>query len=161
VTVGDVNSTEVGSGARFNDGKLDYSLVLFKFLPLKDWSPEKFFAFMHEYQLSGNSAHLNHARTEWMNFCISLYGSNYLDEVVRVWEFGKEKYAAFNWTKGMAWSVPIGCIGRHYTLMLDDPYAKDSETGLPHWAHIECNLQMLLHYSDHYKKGNDLPVQVV
>ena len=29
-----------------------------------------------------------------------------------VWAYGAEKYAAWNWMKGMDWSVPIGCIMR-------------------------------------------------
>lgn len=110
--IGDVNSQEKGSGARFNNGKLDFSLI-----PL----------------------------------CT-------LEDEVRVWEYGKAKYAAFNWTKGMPWSIPFACMMRHMAAWQRGE-ANDLESGLPHLAHAMCNLRMLTLYATNYTEGDDRPVE--
>ena len=109
--IGDVNGTEKGSGARYNEGKPDYSLI-----PLATLADE-----------------------------------------ARVWSYGKEKYAAYNWAKGMAWSVPFACLMRHMAAWQMGE-ENDVESGLPHLAHAMCNLRMLTLYSDNYKEGDDRPV---
>lgn len=107
--VGDVNSTERGSGARFNAGKPKMHL-----LPM----------------------HL-------------------LVSTVRVLEYGAEKYAAWNWAKGMDWSIPLDCMTRHM-MALQRGEMHDAESGQPHWAHIICNAIMLEHFYHTYPEGNDL-----
>lgn len=108
--IGDVNSSAKGSGARFNGGKPDYSLI-----PL--WT---------------------------------LQGEAY------VWMYGKKKYAAWNWTKGMPWSVPFACAMRHLSAwQLGEEV--DPESGLPHIDHAMCNLRMLKLYSKVYPEGDDRP----
>jgi len=162
MSVGDVNSNELGSGARYNDGKPDYSLILYKFLPVMSWMDHEFFAFMHEYQLTGEIEPLKNAYQYLLNFAYCKVDEEYMDSVVRVWEAGREKYNAFNWTKGMAWSIPVACAARHYMAMSlhDNPRARDDETGEYHVAHMLCNLQMSLHYHEHFPQGNNLPIQV-
>ena len=108
--VGDVNSTEKGSGARFNGGKPDFSLI-----PLVT-----------------------------------------LEDEARVWMYGKNKYAAWNWAKGMPWSVPLACALRHLAAFQRGE-EKDQESGLPHIAHAMCNLRMLALYSRTYPEGDDRP----
>lgn len=108
--IGDVASTEKGSGARFNTGKPDYSLI-----PL----------------------------------CT-------LEDEARVWAYGKQKYAAWNWAKGMDWSVPLACLMRHMAAWQRGEEV-DPESGLPHLAHAMCNLRMLTLYSKTYKEGDDRP----
>lgn len=110
--VGDVNSKEKGSGARYNGGKPDFSLI-----PL----------------------------------------DTLVDEV-RVWMYGKEKYAAWNWTKGMAWSIPFACLLRHMAAWQRGE-ENDPESGLPHLAHAACNLRMLTLYSKNFREGDDRPVK--
>ena len=87
----------------------------------------------------------------WANF-----GSEAMVEAVRVLEFGAKKYKAWNWAKGMAWSVPTGCIIRH-TTALQTGEINDPESGLPHMGHIICNIMMLAYYVDHYPEGDDRP----
>lgn len=106
--IGDVNSNEKGSGARYNDGKIDFSL-----LPL----------------------------------CT-------LEDEIRVWMYGQEKYAAFNWAKGMDWSIPFACALRHLSAWQSGEIV-DQESGLPHLAHAMCNLRMLTLYDKTYKEGDD------
>jgi hypothetical protein len=108
--IGDVNSAEKGSGARFNGGKPDYSLI-----PLTT-----------------------------------------MEDEARVWMYGKNKYAAWNWAKGMAWSVPLACLLRHMAAWQRGEEV-DPESGLPHLAHAMCNLRMLTLYSKTFPEGDDRP----
>ena len=108
--IGDVNSDAKGSGARYNDGKADISLI-----PL----------------------------------CT-------LEDEARVWMYGKQKYAAWNWAKGMDWSVPLACAMRHLAAWQRGEEL-DAESGLPHLAHAMCNLRMLTLYSKTYPEGDDRP----
>lgn len=108
--IGDVNSDAKGSGARYNGGKADLSLI-----PLST-----------------------------------------LEDEARVWMYGKEKYAAWNWAKGMAWSVPFACAMRHLAAWQAGQDI-DEESGQPHLAHAMCNLRMLTLYSKNYLEGDDRP----
>lgn len=108
--IGNVNSKEKGSGARYNNGKADLSLI-----PL--WT---------------------------------------LEDEAKVWMYGKNKYAAWNWAKGMDWSVPLACALRHLSSWQRGEEI-DSESGLPHLAHAMCNLRMLTLFSKTYKEGDDRP----
>ncbi|MDE2103240.1 MAG: hypothetical protein KGL39_38695 [Patescibacteria group bacterium] len=110
MTVGDVNSTELGSGARYNDGKPAFELIAL----------------------------------------------STLEDEARVWDYGRRKYASWNWAKGMAWSVPLGCILRHLAAWQRGEDL-DPESGLPHLAHISCNLRMLTLYAKTYQAGDDRP----
>lgn len=112
MAVGDVNGTEFGSGARFNDNKPDYSLIP-----------------MHT-----------------------------LADEARVWEYGKKKYSAFNWAKGMDWSIPFACAMRHMAAWQRGE-ENDPESGLPHLAHTICNLRMLTLFAQTYPEGDDRPVK--
>lgn len=106
--VGDVNSTEKGSAARFNAGKPDYSLI-----PISTLADE-----------------------------------------ARVWEYGAKKYSRNNWKKGQKWSVPMASLLRHLAAWQDGEDI-DSESGLPHLAHIACNVRMLTLFSQTYPEGDD------
>lgn len=108
--IGDINSQEKGSGARYNAGKPDLSLI-----PMVT-----------------------------------------LEDEARVWEYGKKKYAAWNWTKGMDWSVPFACAMRHMAAWQRGEEC-DPESGLPHLAHAMCNLRMLTLYATTYPQGDDRP----
>jgi hypothetical protein len=112
MAVGDVQSLEKGSGARFNDGKPDMSLI-----PL----------------------------------CT-------MDDEARVWQYGKAKYAAWNWAKGMPWSVPLACMMRHMAAWQRGE-ENDPESGLPHLAHAMCNLRMLTLYAKTFPEGDDRPTE--
>lgn len=110
MSIGDINSTEKGSGARYNAGKPDYSLI-----PM----------------------HL-------------------LADTARVFTYGSHKYKAWNWCKGMAWSIPFACLMRHSFAWFRGEKL-DPESGLPHTAHMACNLLMLIHFESYYLEGDDRP----
>lgn len=108
--VGDLDSTDRGSGARFNDNKPALDLI-----PL----------------------HL-------------------LESTARVLDYGRHKYATWNWAKGMPWSVPYGCVLRHLSAWYRGE-TNDPESGESHLAHVMCNLLMLLAYEENYQEGDDRP----
>ncbi|HEY0062484.1 MAG TPA: dATP/dGTP diphosphohydrolase domain-containing protein [Telluria sp.] len=110
--IGDVNSQAKGSGARFNAGKPDFSLI-----PMAT-----------------------------------------LEDEARVWMYGRQKYAAWNWTKGMPWSVPFACAMRHMAAWQRGEEC-DPESGLPHLAHAMCNLRMLTLYATNFPQGDDRPTK--
>ena len=78
-----------------------------------------------------------------------------IEDTARVLAYGKQKYAAWNWAKGMAWSIPLACALRHLAAMQRGE-VNDPESGLPHLAHALCNLLMLSHYAQYFPEGNDL-----
>jgi hypothetical protein len=81
-----------------------------------------------------------------------------LEDEAKVWMYGKAKYAAWNWTKGMDWSIPFACMMRHMAAWQRGEHL-DAESGLPHLAHAMCNLRMLTLYSKIYVEGDDRPMQ--
>lgn len=114
VRVGDVQSDERGSGARYNHNKTRYDLI-----PLST-----------------------------------------LKDCADVFSYGANKYAEWNWAKGMKWSVPYACALRHLQAWYEGEDT-DPESGLPHLGHVMCNLVMLSHYARHYPEMDDRPVLVV
>lgn len=81
-----------------------------------------------------------------------------MEDEARVWQYGKQKYAAWNWAKGMDWSIPFACMMRHMAAWQRGEHL-DKESGLPHLAHAMCNLRMLTLYSKIYVEGDDRPLQ--
>lgn len=81
-----------------------------------------------------------------------------LEDEARVWMHGKKKYNAWNWAKGMPWSVPLACALRHLSAFQRGEDI-DPESGLPHIAHAMCNLRMLTLYAQTYPEGDDRPSQ--
>ena len=108
VGIGDVGSTERGSGARFNGGKPQYHLI-----PM-----------------------------------------GALEQVVRGFEKGTEKYAPWNWAYGMTWTTPYDCMMRHLEAWHRGEDI-DPETGVTHLGLAGCNLIMLLQYATSYTEGDD------
>lgn len=62
----------------------------------------------------------------------------------------------WNWAKGMDWSIPLGCIGRHFRAIMRGEYI-DGDSKLPHRGHIMCNIVMLHTYSEIYPEGDNRP----
>ena len=84
-------------------------------------------------------------------------GLDAIEESTYVFSYGKVKYAAWNWAKGMVWSVPLACAVRHLLKIVRDNEEVDEESGRLHVGHVVCNISMLIHYTKNYKEGNDLP----
>jgi hypothetical protein len=71
-----------------------------------------------------------------------------LEPVVEVLEYGAKKYAPYNWMKGGDVSTPLDSMTRHCVSLQCGEWV-DSESGLPHAAHIAVNaLQILCWYKE-------------
>lgn len=156
MSVGDIASDAKGTGARFNDGKPDFSLIPLRVIAAAaaddDLSDEqelvrRALLDLGLFQTSGDRRHLTNA-LRWMN--------DSWRDCARVFEYGKKKYAEWNWAKGMAWSVPMACAGRHALAYLEGEEL-DQESGLDHRGHFLCNLVMLYTFTDAFPQGKDLP----
>ena len=161
--VGDLNSDAKGSGARFNAGKPDFALlpllVVYENLAARapvvtdNCTVYALNALYHlgQFQATSNIAHLKNVLKALDPEAVEAWA-----ECARVFSYGKEKYAPWNWAKGMPWSVPLACAARHLRAMIEGEVV-DAESGLPHRGHVYCNICMLLVYADTFKEGNDLP----
>lgn len=161
--VGDINGTTAGSAARFNTGKPPMELI-----------PADILA---RYGIFGRLAAVPQpwdALVWWGKFQMSQHDHDalfmalaYLDhdgllmeDCARAFDYGRKKYAAWNWARGQAWSVPIGSGIRHLLAMARGE-GNDPESGLPHRGHVACNAVMLLWFVEHYKDGDDRFAPVV
>jgi hypothetical protein len=68
-----------------------------------------------------------------------------IEEIVRVLEFGANKYGDRNWEKGMAWNRPFAALMRHMWAWWRGE-DRDPETGITHLAHAGCCILFLLAY---------------
>lgn len=82
-----------------------------------------------------------------------------LFELGRVLEFGKKKYAAYNWSKGIVFTRVIAAILRH-TFKYQMGETLDPETGISHMAAVMCNSMFLLHFEKFRKDFDDRPREV-
>lgn len=150
--VGDLKSNAKGSGARDNAGKVRVDLLTWDdaayLLDVRDGP----MGCLGRFQETHDPEHLR-------DLVKMLYQGDMakaLRDAADVFEFGAKKYRAWNWYKGMPWSVPVGCIGRHL-LAKQNGEAIDQDSGKSHDGHIVCNVFMLLAYNRIYREGNDLP----
>ncbi len=67
----------------------------------------------------------------------SLIDAEWLEEVAKVMSFGKRKYDAHNWRKGLAVSRLLSAALRHLWAVVRSE-DNDPETGLSHMAHLSC-----------------------
>lgn len=85
-----------------------------------------------------------------LQFVLSMEG---IDDVAKVGMFGAKKYGQWNYRSGMEWMSLLGSCSRHLTFFIRGE-DRDSESGLPHLAHLVYDALMLLQYI-HDKKGTD------
>lgn len=84
---------------------------------------------------------------------MSLLDSDWLLDVARVLTFGAKKYAAHNWRNGLKVSKILDAIGRHQAA-INKGEDIDPESGLPHSAHLSCEV-MFLHWTIINRKDMD------
>lgn len=154
--IGDVHSDARGSGARFNTGKPPYELVPLRIMArsLLEHGTEHGMAVE---ALAELGAYQNRsAGVEALYGVCNALGMDGWEECARVFDYGRRKYAAWNWSKGMAWSVPLACATRHLLAIMRGE-SIDPESGLPHRGHVFCNLVMLITYAATFAEGDDRP----
>jgi hypothetical protein len=162
--VGDVNSEEMGSGARWNAGKVPFDMLPLKLLvefmiPRSEYhEADELLTYMGHWQAGDDSA-LDDALAFTAEI-MKLHHLHAFAECANVFQHVTTRpvkpYPKWNWTKGMSWSVPLGCIVRH-ALAWRSGEAYDPETNFLHLAHIQCNLLMLKLYQKTYTEGDDRP----
>jgi hypothetical protein len=155
-----------GGGVRYNEGKAPYDVLPLSMLldwvygtELPDHPAFKVLSAMGRWQL-GEDGLLDdalHATMCAQGHADSLVG---VSPAAAVFEHVTKRpvkpYPRWNWMRGMAWSIPLGCIVRH-SLAWAAGQDLDPETGLPHFGHIQCNLVMLKFYATHFQQGDDRP----
>jgi hypothetical protein len=157
IGLGDVTSDAKGSGARYNTGKPALDLIPLRLIHdhmrgacIHDERVLDALLNLAEFQEGGDALCLQHA--------IDAIGPAW-DECAAVFDYGKRKYAAWNWAKGMPWSAPIACAARHLVYGILAGEDNDAESGLSHRGHFLCNVVMLLTYVRTYPEGDDRPSQ--
>jgi len=109
---------------------------------------------------SAEADRFNQGKLQW-----SLVDFNAFEDMVRVLEFGAQKYDAHNWKKGLMVSGVCESLIRHLFAYMNGEDI-DPESGLPHIGHIQCNAMFLGNYSkrpeldDRYKPEEDEPKQL-
>ena len=80
-----------------------------------------------------------------------------LEDMIKVLEFGAEKYDKHNWKRGFSYTSLLDCLQRHMVA-----YGKgediDPESGVSHLGHALCNLVFLSYfekYPEQYKQFDD------
>ena len=163
--VGDINSDEKGSGAR----ALGPDKEPLQWVPVRLWL-DYFMSISYQTQRDTGldsveiGLLLSHvqALSEFQEGKCSgreltrNLGPQLMVEACRVFEYGSHKYLAWNWLKGMPWSVVTGCALRHAKAVFEGEVL-DPESGLPHTGHFACNLIMLGMFYSTYPEGNDFP----
>ena len=79
-----------------------------------------------------------------------------IEEILRVLDYGQNKYSARNWEKGMAWSRPFAALMRHMWAWWRGQ-TNDPETGFSHLAHAGCCILFLLSYGERKIGEDDRP----
>lgn len=157
--IGDVNSNAKGSGARYNADKPDLAQI-----PLAQWCvyfagtklvPEFALDILKilsdKWQLP--SGYRSHGDLEemWVDV-IQTIPPDAMRSAARVFSYGARKYAQWNWTKGMDWSIPVACALRHLLALTEREYM-DDESGEHHIGHFVCNILMLAWFQEFYPEG--------
>ena len=98
----------------------------------------------------------NNGKLQW-----SLVDFKSLEPMVRVLEFGAQKYALDNWKKGLPSKQVCESLLRHVFAMLDGELI-DPESGLPHVGHVQCNamfLAYMLKKENKVELSTQLPIE--
>lgn len=85
---------------------------------------------------------------------LDLIVPQFVEGVAQVLDFGKVKYSAHNWMRGLPISVMIAAAKRHI-LAIEMGEELDKETNLPHELHATCEL-MFLNWHLHGKESHDM-----
>lgn len=102
----------------------------------------------------GSGARLNGGKTRY-----DLIPTHLLKSTADVFAYGANKYAAWNWCKGMPYSAVIGCIKRHLAeIEMGNDY--DDESGKRHIGHLMCNLLMLEQYQNMCEADADIKAKL-
>jgi len=89
---------------------------------------------------------------------IHLVPSELVLAVARILMFGKKKYGAWNWQKGLPLTKVYDATQRHLLAWMGGE-TNDPESGEPHVAHAACNLAFMLWFAKNKPELDDRPVK--
>lgn len=95
--------------------------------------------------MSEKALRYNQGKPQW-----HLVHFDSLEPLVRVLEFGAEKYEAFNWMKHFELDDLMDSLMRH-VVAINNGELVDKESGQLHVGHIMCNAMFWVY---HYNKQN-------
>lgn len=84
----------------------------------------------------------------------SLIPFDALDEILRSYHYGAEKYSPHNWRRGYKWSLSFDALMRHLTAWWEGE-DKDPESGHHHLAHAGWHVLALLWFQLNAKGTDD------
>ena len=91
----------------------------------------------------------NEGKPKW-----SLVPQSSLIPMVQVLEFGAKKYGAYNWAKGLSIRETCESLKRHLDAFMEGEDI-DSDSGLSHIGHIQCNALFLSWMMENRKDLDD------
>ena len=91
----------------------------------------------------------NEGKLKW-----SLVPQSSLIPMVQVLEFGAKKYGAYNWVKGLSIRETCESLKRHLDAFMEGEDI-DSDSGLSHIGHIQCNALFLSWMMENRKDLDD------
>lgn len=96
----------------------------------------------------GTASRFNKGKRRWNLLPLEVF-----EPVVKVLEFGANKYAAWNFAEGdgLSWSEVLESMKRHI-MAWERGEDVDPESGESHLGHIGCNLMFLLYYMHYIEK---------
>lgn len=87
----------------------------------------------------------NQGKPKW-----SLVDFKSMEPMIRVLEFGAQKYAPENWKKGLDTTEILESMMRHLAALMDGEET-DPESGVSHMGHIQCNAM----FYNYFKRQED------
>jgi hypothetical protein len=99
--------------------------------------------------VSHKAHRLNGGKARW-----SLIPFFCLVPLVRVLEFGAQKYSPFNWTRGFPEKELLDSAMRHLASLMDGEWT-DQESGLPHAGHVMANMIFIIYQRLDGRPRND------
>lgn len=152
MAVGDIDSNAAGTAARANGNKQAMDLIPVSFW-LNQWKNSEnmdieiwdMLEALDSWQKGNDSALL-----DWLG------ETQDISQAIPVLVFGCKKYKAWNWAKGMPYSVSLGSLLRHTQAILNHDMI-DSESGEDHWSHILCNIMFICYHTYNFPELDDRP----
>jgi hypothetical protein len=86
--------------------------------------------------------------------CADGFSKDFRMEILKVREFGANKYAPDNWKKGFPYKRGLDAALRHLNSAIDGE-SQDPETGLSHLAHAVCSIEHVMWTVVNLKDGFD------
>lgn len=160
--LGDINSSEPGTGARFNAGKPPLHLIPLELIAswmalqrcrVADAGPQ----YRTALSLLGEFQTRKGERPDQLTLLLVMdeLGADW-EECAYVFQYGITKYKEWNWAKGMSWQEVISCAARHI-LAAYRGQEPDKDSKRSHVGHAMCNLVMLWQYVETWPEGDDRP----